>query len=255
MFGCRRLSAILLLVAATVASLTTVEVGLSAEGCRIAPGAAAPSGSHWLYRIHRIDHRRCWFLSSNAAIAPRHRIAGATNKAPQVQLTNDTDENLPTLQKREEPALIAEASSTASVAKEQSSETLVARAVPVIVYKTQSTSSEPASEVRRKTIATEDTTKLSVIFLVGAVAAGLFLAGGIFHLIRDLQRGSDTDPIPIKVPVVELPAAATAPTLARDSGADLVQGLHELIRDKWPITTDRSAAELRTHAQPQLIEV
>jgi hypothetical protein len=147
MFGCRRLSAILLLVAATVASLTTVEVGLSAEECRIAPGAAAPSGSHWLYRIHRIDHRRCWFLSSNAAIASRHRIAGATSKAPQVQLTNDTDENLPTVQKREEPALIAEASSTAPVAKEKSSETLVARAVPVIVYKTQSTSSEPASEV------------------------------------------------------------------------------------------------------------
>jgi hypothetical protein len=34
------------------------------EACKAHPGATAPRGSHWYYRINRPDGRHCWFLGS-----------------------------------------------------------------------------------------------------------------------------------------------------------------------------------------------
>ena len=62
----RLVQALLLAVPATVALSGSVSFVQAAEECRAKPGPTAPSGSRWLYRINRTDHRHCWFLSSKA---------------------------------------------------------------------------------------------------------------------------------------------------------------------------------------------
>src|ERR1700743_2979612 len=50
----------------------------AADECRPKPDSTAPSGSRWVYRINRADHRHCWFLSSKAGV-PRSYSAQTTN--------------------------------------------------------------------------------------------------------------------------------------------------------------------------------
>jgi hypothetical protein len=54
----------------------TISMGFSivqaAEECRLKPDSTAPSGSRWVYRINRSDHRHCWHLSSKAGITHSH---------------------------------------------------------------------------------------------------------------------------------------------------------------------------------------
>jgi hypothetical protein len=64
----RLVQAVLLVVAATTAVSASAIVE-AAEECRAKPGPRAPSGSRWLYRSNRTDHRHCWFVSSKAVSA------------------------------------------------------------------------------------------------------------------------------------------------------------------------------------------
>ena len=59
----RLVQAVLLVVPATAGFIASATIVQAAEECRLKPGAAAPSGSRWLYRINA-DHRHCWHLSS-----------------------------------------------------------------------------------------------------------------------------------------------------------------------------------------------
>src|SRR5579863_6309417 len=49
----------------------------ASDACASAPGAAAPAGQHWYYRVDRVNHRKCWFthattvLPENAAAEPQ----------------------------------------------------------------------------------------------------------------------------------------------------------------------------------------
>jgi hypothetical protein len=49
------------------------------DNCVIAPGAAAPQGQHWYYRIDRVKQRKCWYLHAIVPLAihaaARHRDA------------------------------------------------------------------------------------------------------------------------------------------------------------------------------------
>jgi hypothetical protein len=54
--------------------------GLAADGCAAKPGATAPQGEHWYYRLDRTEHRACWYLGPEGAKvaqagAPRPRAA------------------------------------------------------------------------------------------------------------------------------------------------------------------------------------
>jgi hypothetical protein len=40
---------------------------LAAEECAAAPGATAPPGSHWYYRLDRATHAHCWYLGPQGA--------------------------------------------------------------------------------------------------------------------------------------------------------------------------------------------
>jgi hypothetical protein len=45
------------------------------EECLSKPGATAPQGSHWYYRINRTNRRHCWYLGSEGARARARDVA------------------------------------------------------------------------------------------------------------------------------------------------------------------------------------
>ena len=45
----------------------------AADDCLAKPGATAPKGSHWYYRIDRSSNRRCWYLGAEDAKARQAR--------------------------------------------------------------------------------------------------------------------------------------------------------------------------------------
>jgi len=53
----------------------------AADECLSKPGASAPQGSHWYYRINRADRRHCWYLGSDNA-RTRAREAAARSSTP-----------------------------------------------------------------------------------------------------------------------------------------------------------------------------
>ena len=63
-----------LLVASAGVSLNPVDARAEAN-CLTAPGAQAPPGRHWFYRIDRPQQRKCWYLRAQGA-------AEATAKVP-----------------------------------------------------------------------------------------------------------------------------------------------------------------------------
>jgi hypothetical protein len=183
----------MLLGAATAISLFTVNFVQSTEECRPNPGSTAPAGSRWLYRINRTDHRRCWFLNSNLTNAHSH-VSGRSRRfkvdADTVQEHQQTENALrgDATSKEKGHVLVAElptAPAAVPPSNGQASEALNARRVPVAVFRVQPAGSrtETAGE-RLEITAPKATVKPNIGFLTGAVVAGLFFAGGVFHLAR-----------------------------------------------------------------------
>jgi len=61
-------------VAAIVASARTTFAQAAADDCLAKPGATAPKGQHWYYRLERASNRRCWYLGAEGA-KPRQAAA------------------------------------------------------------------------------------------------------------------------------------------------------------------------------------
>jgi hypothetical protein len=74
---------VILLAAVSVGART----GLAADSCAAKPGATAPQGEHWYYRLDRTAHRVCWYLGPEGARvaqagAPRLRSAARVADPP-----------------------------------------------------------------------------------------------------------------------------------------------------------------------------
>jgi hypothetical protein len=66
MLGPKILSGILIVLPATILLTAQSGFGASTSGeCRASPGASAPAGLHWYYRVDRANNRHCWFLHSD----------------------------------------------------------------------------------------------------------------------------------------------------------------------------------------------
>jgi hypothetical protein len=69
--------------------LTGIGAGLptnsaaAADNCAGSPGAAAPTGQHWYYRVDAVNHRRCWYRH---AIVPLAARAGSQSRAAPSEL-------------------------------------------------------------------------------------------------------------------------------------------------------------------------
>jgi hypothetical protein len=72
---------ILVVLAATI-SLTAQSSFSETIGCRTNPGAPAPQGMHWYYRVDRTNDRHCWYLDS-AGIQVSERSAATSNPTRQ----------------------------------------------------------------------------------------------------------------------------------------------------------------------------
>jgi hypothetical protein len=74
-------ASLVILSAGALLSLSASVAESVAYDCRAKPGAAAPQGTHWRYRVSRSDHRRCWFLNFEAAKAHSHTHEAVSDSA------------------------------------------------------------------------------------------------------------------------------------------------------------------------------
>jgi hypothetical protein len=76
MLGPKILSGILIVLPATILLTAQSGFGASTSGeCRASPGASAPAGLHWYYRVDRANNRHCWFLHSDGMQIIAHEDA------------------------------------------------------------------------------------------------------------------------------------------------------------------------------------
>jgi len=89
--GTKILSAFLM-VPATV--LLTAQASLSepaADQCKHSPGASAPRGSHWYYRINHATNQHCWYLGPVGTHVKAHMTTTAAESAPAARQTNQAE--------------------------------------------------------------------------------------------------------------------------------------------------------------------
>jgi hypothetical protein len=202
----RLVQALLLAVPATVALSGSASFVQAAEECRAKPGQTAPSGSRWLYRINRTDHRHCWFLSSKAVsthsqLSRRYRhLAGEPDAVRQDQQGGSH------LKARSAPASetdVADAAESptapqvAAPSVEPSSENLIAHSVQTIPYRLPPPSAQTVSgptAVAARTVEPQPAgaSRSNVVLLAGAAALGLLFAAGAFHFTRHVHLRSRT---------------------------------------------------------------
>jgi hypothetical protein len=244
----RLIRALLLGVPAAATFLVSVSIVQAAEECRLKPDSTASSGSRWLYRINRSDHRHCWYLSSKAGITHTHlahryrRLAGDPEAARQDQKSGDGD-----LQTAFAPpdktdvavaATLPSMSQAATPSTGQSPDDLIPRSVPTIVYRLPTASAQtvaaptaPAPSVR--TVTPAATSKSNVVLLAGAAAAALCFAGGVFHFTRRVQRSARLDAVAdghdVREPVGD---GSLVDAITSDLVEDVEQGLRHLRRDQ-----------------------
>jgi hypothetical protein len=81
MLGTKILPAILVAVPAALWLAAQPSFGEAAgDTCRASPGAAAPQGQHWYYRVDRATKRHCWYLNTEGIHV--HSFANVAAPAP-----------------------------------------------------------------------------------------------------------------------------------------------------------------------------
>ena len=74
-------ASLVVLSAGALLSLSASVAESVAYECRAKPGAAAPQGTHWRYRVSRPDHRHCWFLNYETVKVRSHTNEAASDSA------------------------------------------------------------------------------------------------------------------------------------------------------------------------------
>ena len=74
-------ASLVVLSAGALLSLSASVAESVAYECRAKPGAAAPQGTHWRYRVSRPDHRHCWFLNYETVKVRSHTHEAASDSA------------------------------------------------------------------------------------------------------------------------------------------------------------------------------
>ena len=163
---------LLMLLPATIAlSVDPNVVEAASNECKAKPDAVAPAGSHWYYRVSRVDQSRCWFLSSrNVSV---HSRLSQTAAADRSLASGQTI--VPQIAPDPPP-----------------SDELLARKVATIPYGFSVASTQPRSDALVQANpsgaqASSGVANFNLVFLGAALATSLSLAGGIFHLTRRVR--------------------------------------------------------------------
>jgi hypothetical protein len=205
-----RLIQALVLGVLAMATISDGSIVQAAEECRLKPDSTAPSGSRWVYRINRADHRHCWFLSSRATITHTHlarryrHLAGEPEAALPDQQAGDSD--LQTALAPQAKTNVAVAAKmprvlqTATPSANQPPNDLIPRSIPTTVYRLPMAGAQiitapivPTASVR--TVTPAATNKSNVVVLAGAAAGALCFAGAVFHFTRRVHRGGQLDAV------------------------------------------------------------
>ena len=238
--------ALLLGMPAAATFSVSISIVQAAEECRLKPDSTAPSGSRWVYRINRADHRHCWFLSSKAAIThthPAHRnrhLAGDPEAAQQDQQSDNDQQTASGPSDKTNVAVAAKPPvmpQAATPSVEQSSDDLVPRSVPTIVYRLPPASAPivteptvPALPVR--TVTPAATSRSNVFLLAGAAAAALCFAGVVFHFTRRVHRSARTRLVADSLVVIRSAVEAMPLHMTSDPVEDVEQSAGEPRRDR-----------------------
>ena len=204
------LPAIFLLLPVTSAlTVHTTVVEAASTQCKAKPDSAAPAGTRWYYRANRLDHSRCWFLSSRnvsvhsrlrqtASVTGGHFIRPKSGEVPNAQ----QDRIGPQIASVIEPAEDRLASGQTMVPQLTTrapdpprSYELLARKVATIPYGLSVASTQPPSDALVQARpsggqASAGVASFNLVYL-GAAATSLSLAGGVFHLTRRRVRSRD----------------------------------------------------------------
>ena len=203
------LSAIFVVLPATAAlTAQTVVVEAASGECRAKPGSAAPLGSRWLYRVNRVDHRRCWFVSSQvvgghsymrrtASGRPRHFVRHSTRDVLNVRYDRTVGLETASAQAVPSDTMLPPEQATLPDFSTRwpdlpNSQGLLSRKVATITYtrptNNASTSSTPFPSVERAGEQSSMGDAFNSVLLGGALTASLFVAGGISYVARRRRR-------------------------------------------------------------------
>lgn len=104
------LSSFLVLLPATV--LLAGQSGIAesqSDECRSKPGAPAPTGLHWYYRVDRANNRHCWYLHAQGMKVHSHAEASSTrSKESADEEVADTSLPASTMQPTIQPQNVAQ---------------------------------------------------------------------------------------------------------------------------------------------------
>ena len=206
MLGQKVLPAILLLLPATSAlTVHATVVEAASNECKAKPDSAAPAGTRWYYRANRVDHSRCWFLSSGTRACIRvcaklrsvtggHFIRTNAGEVPDAQQDRQVGPQIASAIEPEDllasrQAMVPHLTRAPDPPR---SDELLARKVATIPYKLSVASTQPPSGglVQASPSASQASAgvaNFNLVFLGAAVATSLSLAGGVFHLTRRIR--------------------------------------------------------------------
>jgi hypothetical protein len=187
-----RLVSVLFITLPTVAVLTVHATPVEAESkdCRAKPGTSAPPGSNWHYRVDRVGQRRCWFLSSDD---PRvHTLVGRTNSLAHREPSGTTAADIKQQSVADREAGAEEDPRSVSVAllhdqmDQELAEPVSDASTPQALapHKVLTTHAQPRAAKQSVGPGTD----LDLIFLFGALATTLLIAGGAFQAVGQIQR-------------------------------------------------------------------
>jgi len=190
MFGRRLFLAVFFIMPAAEVLMTQATIVEAAPAeCRAKPDSSAPMGSsHWYYRIDRVNQRRCWFLRSGDSrmrytnsLKRRDLISGSTAREIEEQSKLDgrtvagpTPRQEAIFRADEPPLGVLGAPGFDSA----TSEDLIPHKVTSISF-VQPRAGEQNSRLG---------TNIDLVFLSGALALGLLVAGVVVQLIDRLHR-------------------------------------------------------------------
>jgi hypothetical protein len=115
------LSAFLVLMPATILLTSHASIAEpTVDECRMKPGASAPPGLHWYYRVDRTNNRHCWYLHAQGM--QTHSLTNGTSRDPALQ---DEHASEPPTQGSSPSATVQAAPAERTATPRTGSETLV----------------------------------------------------------------------------------------------------------------------------------
>ena len=199
--------------AAVLTTQATLVEAASAQ-CMAQPDSSAPTGSRWYYRIDRVNHHRCWFLSSRDLSAHfsirrtgalRHRdLINRSLRGAEIVEQSELDEKA-----RQGSAVFPNEQTLRELAAPQfdalTSGGLVPHKVTTISYAPPRSGAPTArgqhvDAMRAGEQSSARGANVDFVFLSGAFATALLVAGGAFQVvgrIHQTRRARQHDPIPL----------------------------------------------------------